>query len=75
MIIPWQQLEPNTLQGIIESFVLREGTDYGEQERSLEEKVRDIRRQLASGGVILVWSELHETLNIMPRTQLNENTF
>lgn len=74
MIIPWQQLEPDTLQSIIESFVLREGTDYGEQERSLEEKVRDIHRQLASGDVVLVWSELHETLNIMPRTQLNENT-
>ncbi|MBG6246050.1 MULTISPECIES: YheU family protein [Symbiopectobacterium] len=74
MMIPWQQLDSDTLQNIIESFVLREGTDYGEQERSLEEKVRDIRRQLASGDVVLVWSELHETLNIMPRTQLNENT-
>lgn len=74
MMIPWQQLDSDTLQNIIESFVLREGTDYGEQERSLGEKVRDIRRQLASGDVILVWSELHETLNIMPRTQLNENT-
>lgn len=74
MIIPWQQLDSDTLQNSIESFVLREGTDYGEQERSLEEKVRDIRRQLASGDVVLVWSELHETLNIMPRPQLNENT-
>lgn len=74
MMIPWQQLDSDTLQNIIESFVLREGTDYGEQERSLEEKVRDIRRQLASGDVVLEWSELHETLNIMPRTQLNENT-
>uniref|UniRef100_A0A6V7KGZ7 AB hydrolase-1 domain-containing protein n=1 Tax=Bracon brevicornis TaxID=1563983 RepID=A0A6V7KGZ7_9HYME len=74
MMIPWQLLDSDTLQNIIESFVLREGTDYGEQERSLEEKVRDIRRQLASGDVVLVWSELHETLNIMPRTQLNENT-
>lgn len=74
MMIPWQQLDSDTLQNIIESFVLREGTDYGEQERSLEEKVRDIRRQLASGDVVLVWSKLHETLNIMPRTQLNENT-
>lgn len=73
MMIPWQQLDPETLQNIIEAFVLREGTDYGEQERSLEEKVSDIRRQLACGDVVLVWSELHETLNIMPRTQLNEN--
>ncbi|KHS88870.1 YheU family protein [Pectobacterium brasiliense] len=71
MIIPWQQLDPETLDNIIESFVLREGTDYGEQERSLAQKVEDIRGQLQSGEVVLVWSELHETLNIMPRNQLN----
>ncbi|AOR61404.1 YheU family protein [Pectobacterium parmentieri] len=71
MIIPWQQLDPETLDNIIESFVLREGTDYGEQERSLAQKVEDIRSQLQSGDVVLVWSELHETLNIMPRGQLN----
>nr|WP_219606768.1 YheU family protein [Pectobacterium sp. CFBP8739] len=60
------------MDNIIESFVLREGTDYGEQERSLAQKVEDIRRQLKSGEVVLVWSELHETLNIMPRDQFNE---
>ncbi|ATO35047.1 hypothetical protein DZA65_04015 [Dickeya dianthicola] len=71
MIIPWQELAQETLQNLIESFVLREGTDYGEQERTLEEKVADIRRQLAQGDVVLVWSELHETVNIMPRNQLS----
>lgn len=73
MIIPWQELAPETLQNLIESFVLREGTDYGEQERTLEEKVADIRQQLANGEVVLVWSELHETVNIMPRRQLGNN--
>lgn len=70
MIIPWQQLEPATLNSLIESFVLREGTDYGEHERSLEQKVNDVRRQLQNGDVVLVWSELHETINIMPRGQI-----
>jgi len=69
VIIPWQQLEPATLDSLIESFVLREGTDYGEHERSLEQKVDDVRRQLKSGEIVLVWSELHETVNIMPRGQ------
>lgn len=69
MIIPWQQLDPETLNGVIEAFVLREGTDYGEQERTLSQKVDDVRRQLKSGDVVLVWSELHETLNMMPRGQ------
>ena len=67
MIIPWQDLSPDTLDTLIESFVLREGTDYGEHERSLGQKVSDVKRQLKSGDVVLVWSELHETVNIMPR--------
>lgn len=69
MIIPWQELDNDTLNSVIEAFVLREGTDYGEQERSLEQKVEDVKRQLKTGDVVLVWSELHETLNMMPRGQ------
>ncbi|EKM6456757.1 YheU family protein [Cronobacter dublinensis] len=69
MIIPWQDIAPDTLERLIEAFVLREGTDYGAHERSLEQKVADVRRQLQSGEAVLVWSELHETVNIMPRSQ------
>ena len=69
MIIPWQELAPETLDSLIESFVLREGTDYGEHERSLVDKVSDVKQQLKSGEAVLVWSELHETVNIMPRNQ------
>lgn len=70
MIIPWQELDTNTLDNLIESFVLREGTDYGEQERSLAQKVEDVRRQLNDGEAVLVWSELHETVNILPHRQV-----
>ena len=69
MIIPWQEVAPETLDSLIESFVLREGTDYGEQERTLTQKVSDVKKQLQSGEAVLVWSELHETVNIMPRGQ------
>jgi len=69
VIIPWQQVSPETLENLIESFVLREGTDYGEHERSLLDKVADVRRQLETGEVVLVWSELHESVNIMPRKE------
>ncbi len=67
MMIPWQQIDSETLDNLLEAFVLREGTDYGEHERSLAQKVEDVRRQLMSGEAVLVWSELHETINIMPR--------
>ncbi|MBW7981311.1 YheU family protein [Enterobacillus tribolii] len=75
MIIPWEQLAEDTLENLIESFVLREGTDYGEQEKTLTQKVDDVRRQLKSGEVVLVWSELHETVNIMPRTQFQATPY
>lgn len=71
MIIPWQEIDDTTLTNLIEAFVLREGTDYGDHERSLEEKVADVRRQLKNGEALLVWSELHETVNIMPKGQLH----
>lgn len=67
MEIPWQQLDPDTLTNILESFVLREGTDYGEVEKSLAQKVADVQAQLARNEVVLVYSELHETLTIVPR--------
>lgn len=62
MIIPWQQLENDTLQSLIESYLLREGTDYGEVEYTLQEKVAHIRQQLESGEIVLQWSELHESV-------------
>ena len=72
MIIPINQLSPETLTNIIESHVLQEGTDYGEEEKSLEQKVADVRAQLQSGEAVVVFSELHETVNIMPGEQFRE---
>ncbi len=68
MIIPWQELGTDTLDNLIESFVLREGTDYGEREQNFKQKVEKVRNQLKTGEALIIWSELHETINIMPRT-------
>ncbi len=38
----------------------------------LKQKVADVKRQLQCGEAVLVWSELHETVNIMPRSQFRE---
>lgn len=64
MIIPWQELEESTLYNILDSFILREGTDYGEKELSLEEKRERLLTQLKADEVVIVWSELHESLDI-----------
>ena len=70
MLIPWQEIESETLNNLIEHFVLREGPDYGAEEVSLSDKVAAVHRQLQRGEAVVVFSELHETVNIMPREAL-----
>ncbi len=53
--IPIQLLDPETLTAVIESFILREGTNYGDVEFSLETKTQQIRDQLSRGTVKLVF--------------------
>ena len=42
IVIPHRELSAAALRGVLESFVLREGTDYGELSRRLEQAVRDL---------------------------------
>jgi uncharacterized protein YheU (UPF0270 family) len=51
--IPWRELSGEALQGVIEEFVTREGTEYGEREVTLAAKVLQVRRQLERGEVTL----------------------
>jgi uncharacterized protein len=75
MLIPWQDIDSETLNNLIEHFVLREGTDYGEQEITLADKVAHVRQQLIDGDAAVVFSEPHETVNIMPRHELNSRAY
>jgi|TARA_B110000091_G_scaffold146943_1_gene156573 hypothetical protein len=73
MIIPIEELSNETLTAILEEFVLREGTEYGAEDVSLNNKIAQIKEQLTQGSVVLVYSELHETVNILPKEQFLEN--
>ncbi|UGA54591.1 YheU family protein [Vibrio sp. VB16] len=64
MIIPWQEIDSETLENLIKEFVLREGTDYGQSETTLDDKVSQVRTQLKTGEAVIVFSELHETVDI-----------
>ncbi len=68
VFIPLNALEPETLARLIESFVLREGTDYGHTEFSLEQKVAHVRRQLERGEARIVFDPNTETVGIVTAT-------
>jgi uncharacterized protein len=64
--IPFQQLTNDALQGVIDDFILREGTDYGTQEASLEKKREDILRQLKNGKAKIVFEPETESITLLP---------
>lgn len=51
---------------------MREGTEYGEADVPLSAKVADVKAQLANGSAFLVYSELHDTVNILPIDQFDQ---
>ena len=63
--IPFRELSPDALRGVIESFVLREGTDYGAHEYSLDDKVEHVMRQLERGEARILFDPLTETVDIV----------
>lgn len=60
-----EQLSSEALGGLVEEFVTRDGTDYGEFERSLDEKRAHVHAQLASGEARVVYDSSTETANIV----------
>jgi uncharacterized protein len=62
--VPASELAPETLRALVESFVLREGTDYGVREVALEVKVGQVLRQLQRGDARIVFDPATESVDI-----------
>jgi hypothetical protein len=52
--VPPERVDPAVLKAMIEEFVTRDGTDYGNSERSLEEKTQQLQQRLRDGEVWLI---------------------
>lgn len=65
--IPWRELSPTALAGVIEEFVTRDGTDYGQVETALDAKVASVRRQLERGEILLYFDADTESCQLLRR--------
>ncbi len=65
--IPPSALSSDALDAVIDSFILREGTDYGNQELSHEAKVARIRKQLEKSEIKLVFDASSESVTFMTK--------
>jgi uncharacterized protein YheU (UPF0270 family) len=69
VVIPHGELSAAVLRAVIESFVNREGTDYGHREILLERKVADVMRQLERGEAVIVYDARSETVSVVPAAE------
>jgi uncharacterized protein YheU (UPF0270 family) len=63
--IPHTELSEDALRGVIESFVLREGTDYGARDVSHDVKIADVMRQLERGEAQIMFDPLDSSVTIV----------
>ena len=63
--IPYNQLSPEALQGVVEEFVTRDGTDYGEVEVPLETKIAQVMDQIRSGKALIVFDQATESCTVL----------
>jgi uncharacterized protein YheU (UPF0270 family) len=65
VVVPHGELAPELLRAVVESYVLREGTDYGERELALDDKVARVIAQLKRGEAQIVFDPDTDTVSIV----------
>jgi uncharacterized protein len=63
--VPFSELSADALRGVVEAFVLREGTDYGDRDVSHDAKVAQVMRQLERGEARILFDPLGESVDIV----------
>jgi uncharacterized protein YheU (UPF0270 family) len=67
VVIPYESLSGDALNGILDDFILREGTDYGAVEYSLEEKREQVKELLKKGKAGIFFEAESETCTLRVR--------
>lgn len=69
--IPYAELSADALRGVIEYFVLREGTEYGEKDVSLDRKVADVLAQLERGEALIMFDPNTQSVNVVMKRAID----
>ncbi|ARD13329.1 MULTISPECIES: YheU family protein [Pseudomonas] len=74
MLIPYDQLEPDTLTRLIEDFVTREGTDNGD-ETPLQTRVLRVRHALTKGQAVIFFDLESQQCQLMLKHDVPKEFF
>ena len=64
--VPHTLLSVEALRGVVEAFVLREGTDYGAHEFTHEQKVQQVLDGLRRGESRIVYNPQTSSVTLLP---------
>lgn len=65
IVVPHAELSAAALRAVVESFVLREGTEYGEHDFSLDQKVAQVMVQLDRGEARVIYDPNSDSIDIV----------
>lgn len=69
VVVPLEKISAEALSGLVDEFILREGTDYGHHEFSLEEKRNHVRRQLDAGETVVIFDLDEQSASVVRKQQ------
>ena len=65
MKIPYTELSLEALLGVMDAFILREGTDYGHEEITIDQKRSRVLSMLQSGEAEIVFYQESDHIDIV----------
>ena len=70
--VPISDISAEALTGLLEEYVSRDGTDYGEVEVTIDEKTKVLRKQLEEGELSILFDPETQELDIVMREQMEK---
>jgi Uncharacterized protein conserved in bacteria len=67
MLIPFEKINIDTLDSLLESHALQEGTEYGQDDIDLSAKIIQLKNQLVKGKIVIVYDEETDSCNVITK--------
>ena len=74
MIIPYNELSEAALQALIEDFVTRDGTDYGQVVLSMQEKAEHLLALLKKGELLISYNDELQSCGLVTKQELRKSS-
>ncbi len=73
IVIPYKKLSAAILESLISEYILREGTDYGVKEYTLQEKQQQVLSLLEEGKALILFDSETESCSLILKENFHPN--